>query len=58
MSTAMKLKHEVDYPTHKAFDNILDIINSELYVMLCLQLKVELSREIYFVENRIAEQLQ
>ena len=58
MSTAMKLKHEVGYPHHIALNNILDLLDLELYAMLCVQVKEELSREINFVDDRIAEQLQ
>ena len=55
MSAPMKLKPNID---NVSFDNILDHIDSELYVMLCVQLKEKLSREIDFVDDRLAEQLQ
>jgi hypothetical protein len=58
MSTQMKLKHEVDYPHHIALNNILDLIDLELYDMLCVEIRNKISAQINFVDDRIAEQLK
>jgi hypothetical protein len=58
MSTPMKLKRDVDIVSQTALKNMLYLLDLELYAVMCVQVREELSKEIGLVDDRLTEQIE